>query len=205
MHLNRWWWAWLMGLSLLLACTREGSSCVDSSACAGDQTCQQGVCVKRTCKTSQDCELGSHCDPLSNLCASGCVEDADCRYGESCSEGKCGPKPCRSTQLDCSVGEYCDPFTGTCYAAAGPFCKPCTSSSDCGDGTSVCTSVGGGRYCAPACDDDHPCPAGYTCTEFTSSQQVVSYHCVTLCNNLDELPPRTTRLNRSTDWLLQAR
>lgn len=175
--------AMLLVVGLLTGCFAP-KTCTDSTQCAGDQTCVSGTCIQRTCRSSQDCTIGSHCDPVDGLCKSGCVEETDCPYGQTCVEGTCDTKPCRSTTLDCSVGEYCDPLTGTCFQAAGPYCKPCTTASECGT-DARCTYISGeGPWCAPACDASRPCPAGYTCTPFTNSGSVISYNCVTLCQNI---------------------
>lgn len=191
---------WLLGVCCLwmVACTpTTNTQCQSSSDCKGDQACVDQVCKARTCISSESCVIGQYCDQITGSCVAGCRQDTDCKYGESCQGGSCAAKLCRSTNLDCAVGEYCDQFTGTCYKAAGPYCKPCDSSADCSGADSRCTYISGdGPFCAPACDEDHPCPAGYTCTAFTNTGEVTSYHCIALCQNLEELPTRSASPSR---------
>lgn len=198
LHINAWknqvegrLWIFLsvfLGV-ILSACQPASQSCSGSSQCPGDQACVSSICQPRTCISSGQCAVGQYCDQITGSCAAGCLEDSDCTYGETCQGGSCATRLCRSTTLDCNVGEFCDTFTGTCYKAAGPYCKPCSTAADCGAAGSKCTTISGdGPYCAPACDADHPCPAGYTCNPWTSSGNVVSYQCITLCQILDELP-----------------
>jgi len=184
------WLLLVLAAAFLSACAKPTTQCTSSSDCSGDHACVDKVCRARRCISSESCGIGQYCDQITGGCVAGCLQDSDCKYGESCQGGACAAKLCRSTTLDCNVGEYCDQFTGTCYKAAGPYCKPCSSSSDCSGADSRCVYISGdGPFCAPACDEDHPCPAGYTCNPFTSSGEVTSYHCITLCQNLDELPP----------------
>ena len=174
-------------LALLLSgCGNGGIECEGNQNCPADAACIQNACVKRACITSAQCKIEQYCEQQTGQCVGGCLEDSDCPYGEACKTGTCEPRGCRSTELDCAAGQYCDPFTGTCFDAAGPFCTPCTTAADCGGGNNRCTYSSGGTvpYCAPECSDDKPCPAGYDCVPFTSNGQIISYNCITLCENI---------------------
>jgi hypothetical protein len=78
---------------------------------------------------------------------------------------------------DCFDGEYCvsegptlcasEPLFGSCCLSCGaaPECTFCHVDEDCGE-AGVCMPLAGeeiGGCTSKPCDDDEPCPAGYTC------------------------------------------
>ena len=166
-----------------MSCKPAPVYCESAANCPASSACVDGVCSQRTCYSSTDCIIGEHCDLELGRCETGCQMDSDCLYGQVCEGGgTCVDAPCQSTTLDCSAGEYCDVATGQCFDAAGLFCAECSSSEDCGGGDNLCVSVSGeGPWCSPACDADHPCPAGFDCLPFTRNGEIYTYACVGLC------------------------
>ena len=166
-----------------MSCKPAPVYCESAANCPTSSACVDGVCSQRTCYSSTDCIIGEHCDLELGRCETGCQMDSDCLYGQVCEGGgTCVDAPCQSTTLDCSAGEYCDVATGQCFDAAGLFCAECSSSEDCGGGDNLCVSVSGeGPWCSPACDADHPCPAGFDCLPFTRNGEIYTYACVGLC------------------------
>ena len=146
------------------------SDCGD--ACAVGEVCEEGVCVQRSCATSTQCPLGTHCGPDGD-CLDGCREVTDCALGQDCVDQVCIDATCKDASIDCEWGEWCN--EGTCEPADDRYCRACTTDAEC-DG-SLCWA---GEWCAPECGPDAACPAGYVCTEVAVGKGVASV-CLSGC------------------------
>jgi hypothetical protein len=103
--------------------------------CEGPGDCLEGFCIQT---------------PDGRQCTMSCMED--CPFGWECALH--GPS-----------------LPDEVYICAPPLvnlCRPCRVSADCHangiDTGEVCVSYGGdGNFCGIACDEEAPCPGGYTC------------------------------------------
>jgi hypothetical protein len=95
------------------------------------------------CVDSGDCQSGSVCDPVEEVCVRGeeCTGRSDCAEGETCLYGLCeGTAFCR-TRSDCANDRDCCPPAGYVDNRLGPesycddYCSQiCVSDDDCVDG-----------------------------------------------------------------------
>ncbi len=119
-------------------------------------TCTEGGCA---CTENAQCASG-YCldDAGSGTCAVSC--SAGCPSGTSCKTVKAGAD-------DVAV----------CMPKFPRICDPCNSDADCQGGaagsTAVCIDYGNGKsspgkFCGGLCDDQNPCPVGYSCLNVTS-------------------------------------
>lgn len=101
--------------------------------------CLEGACIRSTCQTDGDCQIGQTCEnglciPQTGPPVERCSTDADCDEGEVCSNGVCViegevpetpigycaptddsgvPIPSKTRLMDGTTLKYCDPFTLT--------------------------------------------------------------------------------------------
>src|SRR5688572_15295251 len=101
----------VVAIGLLGSCGGWGTpQCSDDGQCEGIAVCdtRSQQCRQVECTSSDQCALGTHCDPVEHACLGGCGNDEDCIAGEICNfEGQCEPYGCRTTDLDCHYGENC--------------------------------------------------------------------------------------------------
>lgn len=131
-------------------------------ACRVGEVCEEGVCVQRSCATSTQCPLGTHCGP-DGECLDGCEAASDCLLGQDCLGGVCVEGLCDDAAIDCAWGEWC--LAGACVPASDDYCRPCTDDDACGG--ALCWAD---EWCAPGCQADGACPAGFVCTEVEVGQ-----------------------------------
>lgn len=163
-------------------CDTKAFSCVGCAKdkdCSGGGVCQLGTCCTPNCtgKTCGPDGCGGYCGdgcPGSKCTAKGkcspCLSDPDCGKGQFCYTGQDKATKCFT---ECNVFDpgVCGPDTSChdvgydfayhifvqCSAAGSiPAYGTCTTKADCADGT-ICMAPG---YCAPFCDDNHPCKGG---------------------------------------------
>ena len=119
-----------------------------------------------------------------------CEDDEDC-FSAWCvpsPEGKVCSKGCLD---DCPVGFECESTTApngspvfVCIHPRAFLCLPCLENKDCnqtiaGEGNE-CMSWGGeeGNFCGASCDEQDPCPSGYSCEELEGSGGGVTWQCM---------------------------
>lgn len=185
------------------SCGAGGGSC---KACTTGSLCQDGLCVKAGCDTSN---------------CSGCCQADQCLSGTTESACGVGGIPCATCQTDqtclsgaCAAQQVCDATTcahGCCYAASGGkgVCMPGTNGAVCGKGGAPCKECAANQKCesqeckAQAGCDATSCPTGCCyngqcmpgnntglcgkggaqCQACTTSQQCVNQACVAVqCN-----------------------
>lgn len=106
----------------------------------------------------------------------GCACDAasDCASGYCVAFGPGGARICSELCADsCSLEGYeCAVLENSggdavrlCVPAADPTCEPCDSVADCGSLAAACLPLVDGDFCLGACDDETPCPVGFSCRQ----------------------------------------
>ncbi len=99
-----------------------------------------------------------------------CGENKDCETGW-CVEGPNGSL-CTQTCLEwCPDGWLCKGVTNTggdvtfiCVPQFDPLCTPCAVDDDCGAAADRCITIEEeGSFCSRKCDQNNPCPGGFTC------------------------------------------
>lgn len=151
--------------------TDAGKACVSRADCAG-LACVAGMCGPQasTCTTSDECAAGSICS-AAGTCVAGCGSKADCAgaaAGPRCdlASGQCGPcvdtADCDATKQNCISGACTTAVAcpggdrGPCgdLACVDKLCRPCVSSTDCGDGFDCADGKCAGKT---ACTTDVQC------------------------------------------------
>jgi hypothetical protein len=170
-----------------------GERCSDTTCCVADFECQGGHCDNRACKigprpacsATLPCSSG-RCLESAGLCFE-CLADLDCATSDlACSPSyACVPKTAGCTVASCAaVGRVCAPEQGGC--------RPCVSTSECGD--RVCGNDG---VCAPCsgagCGLGRTCTGGHCINDASTScttsadcgNQICSglHHCVSCATN----------------------
>jgi len=146
----------------------NGTSCSDSDACNGEETCQAGICEAGTpvvCDDTNPC-TDDACVPATGACeytaddTNVCADGTVCNGDEVCSGGACQT----GTPLDCNDTNVCT--DDSCDAVLG--CQHANNTASCDDGN-ACTS---GDTCASGtclpgtpltCDDADVCNGLETC------------------------------------------
>ena len=139
----------------------------DQTACVGEMTCRQGVCVQvETTTEDRVCdEGGKRCsrDGVPQICRdnrwefqSACVGDAVCIDGE-CERKTCGNDSCTSEET--CVNDVCVP-TAQLAMADGASCDPSTWVEYCSDANEAvsCASLKG--VYRTQCSETRPCKVG---------------------------------------------
>lgn len=147
----------MIALLVLLSC-RDDAGCSTSRDCALGESCDAGTCVPRTCASSDQCAPERFCD-AGGQCREGCAADTDCLAGRACVDGACEDEACADTRLDCGFREFC--VDGACEDAGDPYCAPCATDAECGEGN-VCWA---GEWCGVDCSQGQACPSGFDCLE----------------------------------------
>lgn len=172
---------------LLLACGGSGLTesdeveCLDHGECGTGQLCLQGQCTTVDCVSSDECALGSYCDPDGHVCTDGCLVEEDCLGGDTCDVDtrQCIVPTCEDTEIDCAVGQRCE--SGEC-ASVGQLCTECQRTSDCPTGREEClVDIEGNGHCYPTCDDETECPAGFDCIEIPLGFGASEFFCLGEC------------------------
>ena len=123
----------------------------------------------------------------------GCFLDP-CDENDDCASGWCvehlGEEVCSiSCETECPVGWSCKKVGGSdpdvvyiCVSHVANLCKPCTDGADCftlDGGEDACVSYGvEGAFCGAGCDEELPCPEGYSCTESVTVDGISLTQCV---------------------------
>jgi hypothetical protein len=141
----------------------NGTSCSDSNACTGPDTCQSGVCTPGTavvCTALDQCHDVGVCDTTTGVCSNPdkpnntpCTDGNACTTGEACQAGVCtgGTETVCTAQDQCHNAGICDTTTGACSNPAKPDNTPCSDGNQC-TGPDVCQSgicVSGGPVVIP--------------------------------------------------------
>ena len=174
----RWFVVFAMGM--LLSCQSE-YECDEDRACGFGETCVEGVCQGKSCVTSADCDMQSHCN--AGECSAGCAADTDCYAGEACNLdlATCEEAQCEDSHLDCGFNEFCDTSSGECREAGGYYCMACASNDDCGI-RGMCNNYGAyGSFCVIECETISDCPSGYSCEPGTRPDATITNYCVASC------------------------
>jgi hypothetical protein len=156
----------------------NGTSCADSNACNGLETCQGGTCAAGTpldCNDANVCTVDS-CLPLSGCqhaaVANGtsCADGTVCNGAETCQTGVCIPgTPLNCDDANACTADTCDPTAGCQHAGVA-------NGTSCADGN-VCN---GGEVCQSGtctagtpldCNDANPCTTD-TCDMLLGCQHV---------------------------------
>ena len=135
---------------------------------------QTGFC----CTKDQDC-AGRHCIDAGGFkyCSIWCEQDADCTFYSQSFTCDLNTDTCKATAaftscLDPSTYHYGSHGTGSC-------CPPGTMDDQyCAGG--LCISSGNPDnplYCSQGCDDQTPCPGGYTCLSASNGFSVDLRQC----------------------------
>ena len=105
-----------------------------------------------------------------------CTDNSDCASlwcMETGHGGKCS-KPC---DADCPAGWACKTVSGSdadptevCVPLYTNLCRPCETGADCSQlgevgGHCIPFPDGRGSFCGGGCDEDTPCPSGFSCQE----------------------------------------
>ena len=150
----------------VFAPVKDGASCGDGDKCAGEPTCQAGVCdagEPAACDDGNDCTDDS-CDPalgcLFSPNKSPCDDGDVCTEGDGCDgkTGKCAAGTPVDPAVKCDDGnpctdDACDPVDGCLNTPNDASCDDgdvCTADDKCADGK--CAGDGNG-----GCDDGNPC------------------------------------------------
>jgi hypothetical protein len=149
----------------------NGTSCADTNACNGAETCQNGICMAGTplsCQTTNPCQVGS-CDAVAGCVLGNLANGTSCFSVGACGGGTCQAGVCVSTAATCDdlnpcTTDSCGPGGGCIHTllADGASCSdgnPCNGveicqSGFCNSGTAVvcvpsdqCHAKG---FCVPA-------------------------------------------------------
>ncbi|MCA9524113.1 MAG: hypothetical protein KC609_24265 [Myxococcales bacterium] len=123
-----------------------------------------------SCKTLDDCKVGTVCGANSKCEQKGCSTYLDCGNNEVCLENGYCSKPECGNETVCPSGKQCQ--GGVCKSEQ----KTCTSNAECSGGevckSGVCT---GANTCATKAD----CQAGQTCKGGSCTNVSVSEPCST--------------------------
>jgi len=114
--------------------------CTYDTECATGRVCELGACVTPNldCVVDTDCASPDICQ--AGLCvaasSSGCTSNAECRYGRACQAGACTTPttPICLFDTQCATNQIC--LGGACAAA-----DSCTTTADCGVGTTCVTGT----------------------------------------------------------------
>ena len=135
----------------------------------------------RSAETAQAGEFGAPChaqgDCLSGwclyhfgeeVCSQTCVEE--CPAGWTCKDAPGGPD-----------GVF------VCLSDFPSLCLPCSGTGDCPGAGDRCVSLpeGVGAFCGGVCNDEKPCPAGYSCDAGSSIEGDPVLQCVPLAGICD--------------------
>ena len=144
----------------------EDASVVDpGDAARPEPTCEPGTgCFGEPCSEDDDC--------LSGICGQhmgdgACTETCD----EACPEGW----TCSQVTLGASDTTY------LCVSDHTHLCRPCGDVGDCaGSGAEDACVIypGEGAFCGSTCDEERPCPAGFSCVESELTGGGVGAQCV---------------------------
>jgi hypothetical protein len=137
--------------------------CTSSNDCPAGAICnpEQGLCVAARCVIDADCPQDTICQ--SQQCLAGCRDSGDCNLAEACVDGQCHGDLC-DRDIQCGHGEVC--LGNLCTQVTGEYCKPCTSSAQCGAANMCLRQIIEGSsetYCGVACGANNSCPNGYRC------------------------------------------
>ena len=152
------------------ACCAD-ADCDDGDLCAGQATCNAGVCVSGnpvTCSQppATSCDQ-SVCDSTTGGCitvpknnGASCDTGASCRVNQTCTDGTCGG----GDAVSCSSPPICQESPGQCFEVSGP------------------GGVGGCYYTAEQngipCGENKRCSSG-TCNDcIPAGQQIFGQGCV---------------------------
>lgn len=146
-----------------------GTSCLDSNACNGSETCDaNGACMAGTAPVVDDgnpCTADS-CDAASGVAhtpvssGTSCSDSNACNGSESCNaSGSCmaGTAPVIDDGNPCTA-DSCSPASGVAHTPVAPGTS-CTDSNAC-NGSEACNASGSCLAgTAPVVDDGNPCTA----------------------------------------------
>jgi MYXO-CTERM domain-containing protein len=145
-----------------------GGSCACSQDrdCVGDFVCIQGTCQEAPCVSDADCPDGQVCEAGGDCVPQTCSTDNDCQNGYACTSGICER---------CSVCDRCnsnnDCGSNSVCVQGGVCVTYCGQDGSC-PGTTVCVDGGGAFVCVNADYQTNGfCPAGFTCTDGTRTDQ----------------------------------
>jgi hypothetical protein len=145
--------------------------------------------IDKQCLLDSHCGFGAFC--ALGVCSPGCNDNADCRLGEPCIDGQCDATLGACNEVGyCDFGEVCgsdntcaahpeadilcqgcdprpfefgEPCPESCLIDTSIAPDPCTFDDDCGANKCFqgeCKNF----FCgSSSCDDDNPCPRGYSC------------------------------------------
>jgi hypothetical protein len=131
------------------ACTTApkpmGTSCADTNACNGEETCRAGSCMPGRAPNCDDgnpcttdrCDPAVGCTHTSVTDGTACGDDKFCNGAETCQAGACVPPPilpCADTSA-CTTDD-CDEAHNRCSHESIPDC--CVEDADCAD-ADACT------------------------------------------------------------------
>jgi hypothetical protein len=189
--------------ALCQACSSRGSVAV-GGACARDESCATGVCIRESSTTTSVAWMDGYCSGSCatvlcpeglcvaftdgySYCVSQCQSDADCRVGYVCSAGVGACLPDCRLGWSCGSSLVCDLATGACtlptpVAGTTPLGSPCTINLECATGLCIPERSGIGTVawtagaCSQACAGT-ACPDGSTCAAMEDG----SAYCVPTC------------------------
>lgn len=134
-------------------------------------------------------EWGLPVEPEENAFGWPCKDNSDC-YSGFCINSPKG-KVCTDVCVEeCPPSWICSEVTttgvDTAYVCKPKYlylCTPCTTATDCADGTVVSTALcidygASGRYCGGDCSGNQQCPKGYICQELVQPGGVPAKQCV---------------------------
>jgi len=146
----------------------------------------------------------------SGVQGSGCIDNAECGANLACSTSG-GVKICAAAcagtgQSTCATGYTCQ--NGRCLYSAnevGDLCKPCSATSDCGNG--VCIGTEDFAICSRPCGTgaNQGCPSGYGCfveneNDTTGFCFPESQSCAGNCSAQNPCPTGQTCQSGSCRW-----
>jgi hypothetical protein len=160
-----------------------GQTCSDTIPCADGLWCNNEMCVAAptvgdACgqEGQPDCEAGSYCDTVTNVCAAyggrgdDCTPDSPCQSGLYCRSyhGTCTARPAAFEECDsrtvCRLGHECVPQQ-TCEALAAEG-ESCDDSDDCAEGLycqadwSICLALNAELAPGATCRVNEECRSG---------------------------------------------
>lgn len=143
-------------------------ACVATLALVQCSKSSSGSGVGSSCKTLDDCKVGTVCGADSKCEQKGCTTYLDCGDGEVCLEsGYCSKPECDATNT-CPTGKKCQ--GGVCKSDQ----KTCTSNTECSGGqvckSGICSDAG-------SCTTKADCKTGETCKSGKCTTVSVSEPC----------------------------